>query len=267
VAALERLTDPRKSVAVWAAAVTATTLLYLLIFFITREQPLAFQLKAVARNILSLALTAWIMRAVLVRWGLTLTGLRFWAAQATLALSFTLLWAWLLNLTSGLIGSGSPVRFAVSPVLAGAAVTWQLLQGLFVYVAIAALTMLERRPRGAIILLSGPADESRAQFLLRVSDDLVALAVNDIVSITGADDYSELTTTAGRHLVTTPLTEFEALLSKTQFVRVHRSAIANLNHVQRAEPLGGGRMILRMDFGADLPVSRTGARLLRAQAL
>ncbi len=267
MAAQHGLPDRRQRAFLWVAGFAAATLSYFIIFLITREQPLAFLLRAVARNILSLALTVWIIRAILVKWCLNLRGLRFWIAQAALALSFTMVWVWLLNLAEGLIGSGSAIRFAVNPVLAGAAVTWQLLQGLFVYVAIAALAMLEHRPRGSVIVLQGSEYQGRDRFLVRASDDLITLAIDDIVSITGADDYSELTTPEGSHLVQTALIEFEGLLSKPQFVRVHRSAIANLSHVQRAEPLGGGRMILRMRYGSDLLVSRAGARLLREQAL
>ncbi len=251
----------------WGAGLAAVSACYFVIFALTRDQPLEFHVCAVARNVISLALSVWIVRAVLVRWSLRLDGLLFWAVQIALALAFTALWAWLLNLTEGLIGSGSAIRFTVSPVLAGTAVTWQLLQGLFVYVAVAALTMLEQRAHGAIVLMQDPEHDRPDRFLLRAGEDLTTIAAQDIVSITGAGDYSELVTAAGNHLVPTSLIEFEALLDTARFVRVHRSAIANLRHVRRAEPIGGGRMILRMDAGPDLPVSRAGARLLREQAL
>lgn len=260
-------TDYRRRALMWCGAAMAVALCYFVIFFVTRDQPVAFILRAVARNILSLALSVWIVRALLVQWCLRLRGIRFWVGQATLAMFFTLLWAWLLNLTEGLIGSGSAVRFAVNPVLAGTAITWQLLQGLFVYVAVAAIVMLERRPNGTLVVIQRENRGPSKQLLVKAEDELAVLSSEDIVSITGADDYSQLVTIRDSHLVSTSLADFEQMLDNAHFVRVHRSAIANLRHMKRAEPAGGGRMILRMLAGPDLPVSRAGARLLRQRAL
>src|SRR5262249_778726 len=158
-----------------------------------------------------------------VRWCIRLDGARFWATQAVLAVAFTILWAWLLNLTQGLLGAGSAIRFTVSPVLAGTAITWQLLQGLFVYVAVAAPVMLEHRAHGVILLLQDSGTDRPERFLLRAGDELTTIAAQDIVSITGAGDYSELVTVAGRHLVPTALIHFEGLLDQARFIRVHRS--------------------------------------------
>jgi DNA-binding LytR/AlgR family response regulator len=80
--------------------------------------------------------------------------------------------------------------------------------------------------------------------------------LKDIVAVLGADDYAELRLAGGRSLLhAARLERLEAQLPAS-FVRVHRSAIANLAHVHRLER-DGHRWRLVMDDGLALPVSRT----------
>jgi hypothetical protein len=80
--------------------------------------------------------------------------------------------------------------------------------------------------------------------------------LKDIVAILGADDYAELRLTGGRSLLhAARLERLEAQLPAS-FVRIHRSAIANLAHVQRLER-DGTRSRLHMSEGPPLPVSRS----------
>ena len=252
----------------WFAGLGLTALVYLAVFVATREDTPLGHAQAVLRNLTSLALAVAAARAMIARYFLRLTGPALWLAHAALAIAFSLAWFWLLTLAAAILDAGSATRFSVAPYLFGPSAVWQLLQGLFAYVAVAALTVLEHRPTGGgIIAIDRAALSADRRFLLRDGEDIVTISATNIVCITGADDYAELVTTDGTHLVATTLTEFEALFADSRFVRVHRSAIANLDHLMRAEPVGGGRMILRMATGPDLPVSRSGARLLREQAL
>lgn len=59
---------------------------------------------------------------------------------------------------------------------------------------------------------------------------------------------------------------FEASPDPSRFVRVHWSAIINLDHFDFAEPAGGGRMIARMSTGPDVQVSRAGATALKGSS-
>lgn len=252
----------------WIAALGGVALAYLAVFLLTREASLTDQLKAVARNAVSLALAAALFRLVVTRWVMPLSGWRMWLAHAGGAAGFSLLWYWLLTLAAAMFEAGSATRFSVLPYLTGAAGAWQLLQGLFAYLALAALTELERRlPAHGLVVINDPTPEFRERFLVRDGEQVGVLHAGDIVSITGADDYSEVVTAAGAQLVSTTLAEFEASLDPSRFLRVHRSAIANLDHVEGADPMGGGRMVLRMRAGPVLPVSRTGARRLREQLI
>ena len=62
-----------------------------------------------------------------------------------------------------------------------------------------------------------------------------------------------------------PIAALEALLDPACFVRIHRSAIVNLERVARIEPYGKESRIAILTDGTRLPVSRSGyARLLEA---
>ncbi|PTS87865.1 DNA-binding response regulator [Caulobacter sp. HMWF009] len=90
--------------------------------------------------------------------------------------------------------------------------------------------------------------------------ELVPLA--DILAVVGADDYAELRLVGGRSLLhAARLDALMAQLPET-FLRIHRSVIVNLSHVQRLER-DGDRWRLLLTEGAPLPVSRSRQAALR----
>ena len=113
-----------------------------------------------------------------------------------------------------------------------------------------------------------PTVASLQRYLTKQGDELVPVAVDDIVLIRGAQDYAEVTTEDGRtHLVRMSLSEFEDRLPDDRFVRVHRSTIVNIAHLGRAEPIGSGRLALHLAGGQMAEASRTGAQALRSLVL
>ena len=67
----------------------------------------------------------------------------------------------------------------------------------------------------------------------------------------------------GSYLKQQPIGEVEALLDAAVFVRIHRSAIVNLERLARIEPYGKESRIAILQDGTRLAVSRSGyARLL-----
>ena len=86
--------------------------------------------------------------------------------------------------------------------------------------------------------------------------------IPDILAVVGADDYVELRMIGGRSLL--HAARLEGLMSQLppNFLRVHRSVIANLAHVQRLER-EGDRLRLHLIEGPPLPVSRSRQPVLR----
>lgn len=244
-------------------AVTA----YFALFLLTRDAPFFEIVQATLRNVVSLALVAALARPW-VRRVLALKGPVQIVAHGGMAFAFSFVWLWVLTVAGALLGAASVMRFVVNPFLFGAAAEWQMFQGLFVYALLACLVALEQRPaRGGIIVLTADDVERAARFLVRDGEDVRPLPMDRLVAVRGADDYSELVTLDGTRLVQTRLSEFERMLDPVRFVRVHRSAIINLNRMVRAEPAGGGRLLIHMEAGPTVHASRTGARTLKDRAL
>jgi two-component system, LytTR family, response regulator len=90
--------------------------------------------------------------------------------------------------------------------------------------------------------------------------------VRAIVCIRGAGDYSEVVLSDAKQLLSPrPLREWEARLPPHSFARVHRTAIVNLDHVERVERAGeeAFRVFLR-GMAEPVPLSRRHAARLRS---
>jgi DNA-binding LytR/AlgR family response regulator len=93
------------------------------------------------------------------------------------------------------------------------------------------------------------------------------IPIESVLAVHGADDYSEVETLGGqRHLHRKTLATLEQLLPP-DFVRVHRSHIANLRHATRLVTDEAGRRQLMMSNGSTLPVSRTLVHQVEARLL
>jgi two-component system LytT family response regulator len=106
----------------------------------------------------------------------------------------------------------------------------------------------------------------RVRDRLRVQRLLVSTATGKLIipaeeiDWIGAEDYYACLHIGGKtHLLREPLTSLEARLDPTRFIRVHRSAIIQLNRVREVR---GGEIILQ--DGARIPVSRRRRAMLDA---
>jgi two-component system LytT family response regulator len=186
-------------------------------------------------------------------------------AHLIIGAAFALLTYWLITVMLGVAGAASIVQFTVRP-FPHPASAWQLLQNLTTYGVFAALAYIHARPASATVALpqlSGERASSLSRYFIKSGDDFIPMDVDKIVSISGADDYCEVATLDGRHLARMTLAEFEQALDPSRFIRVHRSRIISVQHVQRAEPAGGGRLLVHMENGESIPASRSGSKRLR----
>ncbi|HEY0116832.1 MAG TPA: LytTR family DNA-binding domain-containing protein [Allosphingosinicella sp.] len=192
------------------------------------------------------------------------------AGHAVLAVAYAVLTYWLLMIMLGIVQSASLWQFSVEPFPTRAS-TWQLLQNVTVYGIVATLAYLGARPEPVALILPDPATDQPepelTRYFIRSGEEIRPIDISDIVSIAGADDYAQVVTAGGSHLVRMTLAEFEKSLDAAKFVRVHRSHIVNVERIERAEPTGGGRLLLHMEHGQSVPTSRAGARLLRERVI
>lgn len=264
----ESSTAPDKSLpppsvpTLWACASVGVWAMYLLVFLQVPGTSFGDSAIAAFANVAPLMMLAvvahWLIKRYLMQWSVAAQIFGHVATGAAFAI------IWFAALTLGLaiiqfIKSGGPLDLTG---FTGGAFIWQVLQGLVLYWAVAATTYAVRGGRGAapVTIVSAPPLE---RYLTRTGDEIAPVNVRDIVLIAGAQDYAEVTTLTGTHLVRMSLGEFEQRLDPARFIRVHRSHIINIDHLDHAEPAGGGRLIAHMVTGAVVPLSRTGSQALR----
>ncbi|MGB3469226.1 MAG: LytTR family DNA-binding domain-containing protein [Erythrobacter sp.] len=164
---------------------------------------------------------------------------------------------------------GSLLTGALIEPFQGPAFLWQYFQGFAVYGALAALVYATtiRRAETAPVSQPQPAQATTASSLLvRDGDELVTLSFGDILLINSADDYVEVDIGTRVLMVRKTMRQMEQELPAS-FVRVHRGAIVNLDRIVRAEPGGGGRMVLHLEEGRSVTASKAGAKTLRDRTL
>ena len=207
-------------------------------------------------NVLPLVVLALGTQWALARFVMSRAPLRQAACHGVLACLFSAGWYSAVVIDHALLRLAEGQSFELIG-FSGPAVSWQTFQGLCLYSTVAAISYALRAPgeRAALV----PVE----RYLVRVGDDLVPVRADDIVCLQGAHDYVQLTTPRGRHLVRQTLADFGARLDPQRFIRVHRSALVNLDHVLRIEPIGGGRMRAILTDGSAVAASRAGTQLLR----
>jgi two-component system, LytTR family, response regulator LytT len=92
------------------------------------------------------------------------------------------------------------------------------------------------------------------------------VALDRIVAIHGADDYSEIEVADGRRLLNRKSLSVLARELPGPFVRIHRSHIVNLDFASGLERVAGGWHLLLQD-GASLAVGRRAVAALRKRLL
>jgi two-component system, LytTR family, response regulator len=87
------------------------------------------------------------------------------------------------------------------------------------------------------------------------------LEIAEIIYATSTNSYTTFFTTNGKKLMSSKsIKEYEMLLNKYGFLRVHQSYLINKNHVQSVTQKDG--ILLKLTNGYEVPVSRNNKHLL-----
>ncbi|MEP1422431.1 MAG: LytTR family DNA-binding domain-containing protein [Erythrobacter sp.] len=262
-----------------ALAIGLVLAAYVVVFAVVRSDVSFGQVFVSALlNALPLVLLTAAVRPAIRRWLIGSGVIRQVLGHVALAALFSALWHWMILILVGIRDDGSATEFTVSAFFSDPALAWQLLQGVTIYTLVATLTYM--REQGELPAFLGADDDlwpdASAQaeteppmkrYFIRRGEDIQPIDIPQIISIIGADDYAEVTSAEGSHLVRTTLAKFESALDPEQFLRVHRSRIVNINKIDRAQPIGDGRMVLHMESGEDIQTSRSGAKSLRNRVI
>lgn len=101
------------------------------------------------------------------------------------------------------------------------------------------------------------------RFVVREGGTITLVRVADVDWIDAAGNYVRLHCNGREHLVRDTMKAVESRLDPAVFVRVHRSAIVNIDRVSALEPWFHGEYVVIMRDGTRLTSSRSQSRRLR----
>lgn len=106
-------------------------------------------------------------------------------------------------------------------------------------------------------------DEKLHRVVIKKTGKIHVISIDDINYLEAQDDYVMIYTNEGKYLKQQTMIYFENHLDPGQFVRVHRSYIANITCIERIEPYEKTNFILILKDGSKVPVSRSGMQVLK----
>ena len=106
-----------------------------------------------------------------------------------------------------------------------------------------------------------------SRLLVKKGGQLVMVTPQEIFWAEAQEDYSMLHTVKGNFLVTRSLRQLENRFTADIFLRVHRSALVNLQAVKEIHPWSSGRYLLILKNGERVQSSKSGAKLIKEMLL
>jgi len=101
------------------------------------------------------------------------------------------------------------------------------------------------------------------RILIRDREQVHVIAIEQVECIEAQGDYLAIHADGKCHLKPQRISEIEEQLDATRFLRVHRSFIISLAHLQAIERPGPDRHAARLRSGKRVPISRSGYEKLR----
>jgi two-component system LytT family response regulator len=120
--------------------------------------------------------------------------------------------------------------------------------------------------RARAVLLESKVTTRLERIFVRNRNAVVPLLLSDVHRIEAQDDYAMVHTRRRAYLVSLRIRDLEKRLPNPPFLRVHRSHIVNLDHVDRMVGLDDARFEVRMKDGTIVPVSRARSQEIRQQS-
>lgn len=109
---------------------------------------------------------------------------------------------------------------------------------------------------GALVQSVAAERPAPRRLLVKSGGRVLFLKFEDIRRIEAADNYVRFHTADGEHTMRETIGNIERQLPEDLFIRIHRSAIVNLDFIREFQPLPGGEARVRLDDGTELTVSR-----------
>ncbi len=98
---------------------------------------------------------------------------------------------------------------------------------------------------------------------VEANETIVLVRVEEIRWMQSSGNYIRLHVGKASHLVRQSMKNLQALLDPNRFLRVHRNAIVNLDHVEEFHLPPSGNMFVKLNDGLCLPLRKANRALLR----
>jgi two-component system LytT family response regulator len=103
------------------------------------------------------------------------------------------------------------------------------------------------------------------RLFVKTGTKINVVPVLEITRIEALDDYVEIYTKAKKYVKKETMNFLENSLPEDVFVRVHRSSIVNVNHIEKMERYGKESYLLILDDGSKVNVSKSRIKSLKEQ--
>jgi two-component system LytT family response regulator len=119
---------------------------------------------------------------------------------------------------------------------------------------------------GSQLLAKRPeSSPSVNRIIVRKGNAIYLIPVEQIKYLEAQDDYVMIYHSEGKALKQQTMKFYEKSLSVSDFVRIHRSYIVNIENINRIEPYGKENHVAILHTGERLPVSRSGYKHLKEE--
>jgi two-component system, LytTR family, response regulator len=109
-----------------------------------------------------------------------------------------------------------------------------------------------------------PRSGARDRLMIRSSGRITFIKTTDVDWLEAADNYVRVHSGKESHLIRETMANLESDLDSRRFVRVHRSAIINVDAIEEIRSMFHGDYSIRLRTGAEIPLGRTFRERLEA---
>ncbi len=116
----------------------------------------------------------------------------------------------------------------------------------------------------SLVETASHSPEQHNRVVVKTGTKIRIIPTHEIHYLEADDDYVKIHTADGSYLKKKTMGYFEDVLDKTQFVRVHRSFIVQIQQVTRIEPYEKENHLAILKSGAKVPISKSGYPKLKS---
>jgi two-component system LytT family response regulator len=102
----------------------------------------------------------------------------------------------------------------------------------------------------------GAGARYQTRFMVRDGERYVFVRAGDVQAFEANGNYIRLRTAAGSYMVRMTMAELEKKLDPARFARIHRSAVVNIDRIEKITPAWHGDFEVRLADGQQLRLSR-----------